>query len=684
MKLAHSIVCLRNREFTGDIQDLLDSSKLFEFEDSTISNLRVECVLFIQNLQLTYLTSRKSIEDSGFVPDNPSDILAPTDEQSDISAPNSPDSCSDDATFHSDPVHDEYLVENSDGSIDNEDEIYQPSNIDDDDDIHHRVGGDISDENFRNDCMEDATRAAASVLSKGDAIEYTSSLRPCNVNSTEVKLSHILSIKPLALGGHRIMLENDEQLKEDSQFVRQISSMNHVTGEAVELPEPLWLMLSEYTLICDEPVYTDRVRHSSGLSQSEASNAAKRDRNLDRHNDRRPRHLFPWIHNKDEYNKAATTLNTCYRKLCEIGERHLLSEGEIDMMTVTTEAKFMEKAREINLKYKRSVKPSVKKIRLPSVAGVPDKVPMWDEDVPSEREVKQNETTLDFEHKMCGYGIRTCTLCRENKDVFVKSENDYEKPFKCPSGSFCYKRNYETPNYYLAKNMQPIWYEREDDGSFKLDHDGGKVIRYDIPPELKNLTISEGLLIRRFSPYIPSIHIRNGTFGIKGHCCTFPQNIDDLCNVLPQRKETILTFVRHMTCKGTKTTSVKNLRVNRQRILEALYWLKDHHTGYRNIIIDESNLDWMGGKDEGIIATETELAKDEEAENERNEFVSTAHEPQVDGEVECFTAQCNTKREIPTSDQAVPINELADLARATGQASKVCDFPTVDLTNPVS
>jgi len=143
VKLAHSIVCLRNREFTGDIQDLLDSSKLFEFEDSTISNLRVECVLFIQNLQLTYLTSRKSIEGSGFVPDNPSDILAPTDEQSDISAPNSPDSCSDDATFHSDPVHDEYLVENSDESIDNEDEIYQPSDIDDDDDIHHRVGGDI-------------------------------------------------------------------------------------------------------------------------------------------------------------------------------------------------------------------------------------------------------------------------------------------------------------------------------------------------------------------------------------------------------------------------------------------------------------------------------------------------------------------------------------------------------------
>ena len=181
VKLAHSIVCLRNQEFTGDIQDLLDSSKLFEFEDSTISNLHVECVLFIQNLQLTYLTSRKSIEDSGFVPDNPSDILAPTDEQSDISAPNSPDSCSDDATFHSDPVHDEYLVENSDESIDNEDEIYQPSDIDDDDNIHHRVGGDISDENFRNDCMEDATRAAASVLSKGDAIEYTSSLRPCNV-----------------------------------------------------------------------------------------------------------------------------------------------------------------------------------------------------------------------------------------------------------------------------------------------------------------------------------------------------------------------------------------------------------------------------------------------------------------------------------------------------------------------
>ena len=239
--------------------------------------------------------------------------------------------------------------------------------------------------------------------------------------------------------------------------------------------------------------------------------------------------------------------------------------------------------------------------------------------------MKQSQSTLDFEHKMCGYGIRTCILCQENKDVFIKSENDYDKPFKCPLGSFCYTRNYETPNYYLTKNMQPIWYEHEDDSSLKLDPDGKKYIRYDIPPELQNLTISEGLLIRRFSPYIPSIHIRNGTFGILGHCCTFPQNVDELCDVLPQRKETILTFVCHMTSKGSNVSSPKHLRVNRQRVLDALHWLKIHHTGYRNICIEASNLNWMGNKDEQVIVTETELAEDEEAENERNELVSTLY-----------------------------------------------------------
>eukprot|EP00984_Skeletonema_dohrnii_P026385 scaffold15744_cov97-Skeletonema_dohrnii-CCMP3373.AAC.1 len=64
--------------------------------------------------------------------------------------------------------------------------------------------------------------------------------------------------------------------------------------------------------------------------------------------------------------------------------------------------------------------------------------------------------------------------------------------------------------YYLKMNLQPIWFERQADGDLRLDEEGNPVRRYDIPNELKSLTMAEKLLIRRCSPLIPSHHIKNG------------------------------------------------------------------------------------------------------------------------------------------------------------------------------
>jgi hypothetical protein len=34
------------------------------------------------------------------------------------------------------------------------------------------------------------------------------------------------------------------------------------------------------------------------------------------------------------------------------------------------------------------------------------------------------------------------------------------------------------------------------------------------------------------SPYMPFVHIKNGTLGIKGHVCSFPQSVQDLYTTL--------------------------------------------------------------------------------------------------------------------------------------------------------
>jgi hypothetical protein len=48
------------------------------------------------------------------------------------------------------------------------------------------------------------------------------------------------------------------------------------------------------------------------------------------------------------------------------------------------------------------------------------------------------------------------------------------------------------------------------------------------------------------SPYVPFLHIKNGTLGIKGHICSFPQRVQDLYSTLPmlQNSATFVKMVR--------------------------------------------------------------------------------------------------------------------------------------------
>ncbi len=73
---------------------------------------------------------------------------------------------------------------------------------------------------------------------------------------------------------------------------------------------------------------------------------------------------------------------------------------------------------------------------------------------------------------------------------------------------------------------------------------GKKNPHFEIPQELKRLTIAEWLLIQRCATFVPSVHLSNGTFALKGQCVTFPQDITQMCNVLPLGKEQVLVFIR--------------------------------------------------------------------------------------------------------------------------------------------
>ncbi len=118
--------------------------------------------------------------------------------------------------------------------------------------------------------------------------------------------------------------------------------------------------------------------------------------------------------------------------------------------------------------------------------------------------------------------------------------------------------------------------------------------------------MAEKFLIRRCSNYIPLVHLSNGTFALKGHCMTFPQDISAMCNKLPLHKETMVVFIWYLGNKDTCAVYPKSLREKRKNVLEALIWLKKHNPLYSDISIRENNLYWMQGEEEVSIATNAE------------------------------------------------------------------------------
>ena len=81
----------------------------------------------------------------------------------------------------------------------------------------------------------------------------------------------------------------------------------------------------------------------------------------------------------------------------------------------------------------------------------------------------------------------------------------------------CHQKQYECSNF-----QHPIWI------------DDNQSVHFTVHEELSSLTEGEKLLIQQVSPYVPLQHLHNGLYGSKGHVCSFPQNIHNVCTILPR------------------------------------------------------------------------------------------------------------------------------------------------------
>ena len=439
-----------------------------------------------------------------------------------------------------------------------------------------------------------------------------------------------------------------------------------------------------------------RLRTSEGLTNNVQKIRMRKVRKENKFLDSIPDYPnFSWVdRGSTEYYDAIDAINLSYRKMLKIGKaREAFRDAKFNvsnMLNAKSKSEFNTAKENIDKRYKRHVRSGKGVLRNFNVRSEllpnPKTYANSRRKAPTRRQTIINEEILTFEQYLSTLNIFKCTVCLECH-IEAKALNDDEQ-YRCKS---CVKR--KDPNFFIDNNLHPIWYLRDDNDNLILDENNAKIPQYHIPPELSSLTVSERLLIRRCANFVPCVHLKNGVFGVKGHCVTFPQDITDMCDELPLAKNTVLTFLRNIANKDTSAVFPTTLRVNRERLLNALKWLKRHNPFYKNIRIVEANLDWMNGKQEANICTEgidmnlKETASLKKREQEE-EFVSSSNKSKEDfsdsnNDIEISTAHANTRQKVPSGRQAEPIREFIDIAKKTNQTSKIMNFPPIDHDSPI-
>ena len=215
--------------------------------------------------------------------------------------------------------------------------------------------------------------------------------------------------------------------------------------------------------------------------------------------------------------------------------------------------------------------------------------------------------------------------------------------------------------------------------------------RFDLPTELSCLRDGEKMLIQRAAAFVPLHHIRNGTLGAQGHCCSFIQETQEIASVLPRLPSEInfVEYVRTYKDEVGGAFKSKHFRVRRAKVVDALKWLKRYNTEYSDITIDESRLSWMEEKDEddmaGTVNEIIEKSIGEIDEDTRNEECLAADQFATDNTEEkmgCFGVISPNDNIIFQKDDATISKALHESAKKKG-GNPIMNWPKISDT-PIS
>jgi len=207
---------------------------------------------------------------------------------------------------------------------------------------------------------------------------------------------------------------------------------------------------------------------------------------------------------------------------------------------------------------------------------------------------------FEFEETMFNIHPKHCSICHQRKlNMVVKR-------------GMCGRcRGEHFQNRFTHDNKAlPVWIDAVT-----------KQVHYELPKQLKDLSIAEKLLIQKVSPLVPVIHIKNGVMACRGHCVSFFQDISTVCKVFP-RLPAEVTMVKVIRTSTTNKGDIvdRAFTVNKAKVLSALTWLQKHNHCYSDITIKKENMSWMKGRPEcsleEVITIESQDIEEEE-ENDR-------------------------------------------------------------------
>ena len=168
------------------------------------------------------------------------------------------------------------------------------------------------------------------------------------------------------------------------------------------------------------------------------------------------------------------------------------------------------------------------------------------------------KTNINKFHKSVKYIVSQCAVCQEAWPLKSKSRTPYVCSRCC--------RDKKSPKKFSSENS---------------------MIPSKVPHQLQNLTQTEEMLIARALP-IMRVYIKpGGQRGYSGHCINLPQNVTELATSLPRYPKDLAVII--VKVKGRDNT-FKDVTVRKQKVHNALVWLKNNNPHYSELIINEDAL----------------------------------------------------------------------------------------------